>query len=447
MNRPTLDGIIEAGVLPDQENHRWRTVGDTALSLVGLIMALVLTGCATPSERALGGKPSETRVIKIATQSPLSGGQAALGEAIKLGAQLAIEKLKGPVEGAGFAVELVPFDDQAKPDVGVANAREIIADPDILFVIGHLNSGVAIPSSELYREVDLAMISPANTNPRITDRGYPNINRVIGRDDVQGSVGAEFARRDLQARSAFVIHDRTTYGRLTAEFFRARAEGLGCRVSGFEGTEEKVNFAPIIARIRATDPDVVFLGGIYDQAGAFFKQARGAGVRAAFLGPDGMDSSDLTKIAGQSVVGLHYSTVAGPVNVYPGAREFAREFRSRFGKEPEPFAAEAYDATTVGLMALEQAIQAAGGQKPTRKQVSTTIRQLPEMQGLTGPISFDEKGDRKRARYFVIRVESANPALWGQNRLVKTIEAPPAAPTPITRRTILRRIWEKRALR
>ncbi len=414
----TLSAVDRAGGL-------WKILWSAVSGVFGVLILIAVTGCATPSERALGGNPSETRVIKIATQSPLSGGQAALGEAIKLGAQLAIEKLKGPVERAGFEVEIVTFDDQAKPSVGVANAREIIADPDILLVIGHLNSGVAIPSSELYSQVDLAMISPANTNPRITDRGYPNVNRVIGRDDVQGTVGAEFARSDLHARTAFVIHDRTRYGQLTAEFFRTRAERLGTRVLGFEGTEEKQNFASVIADVKSRNVDVIFFGGIYDQAAVFFKQAREQGVQASFLGPDGMDSSDLARIAGQSVVGLHYSTTAGPVNVYPEAREFARDFRRRFGKVAEPFAAEAYDATTVGLMALEQAIQAAGGQKPTRKQVSTTIRQLPEMQGLTGPISFDEKGDRKRARYFVIRVESANPALWGQNRLVKTIEAPP----------------------
>jgi branched-chain amino acid transport system substrate-binding protein len=395
------------------------------VSLLGLQVLISLTGCAAPGERPSGEKLSESRVIKIATQSPLSGGQAVLGDAIKLGAQLAIEKLKGLVEGAGFSVQLVPFDDQAKPDVGVANAKGIIADKDILLVIGHLNSGVAIPSSEVYKDVQLAMISPANTNPKITDRNLANVNRVIGRDDVQGTVGAEFARNDLQARSVFVIHDRTIYGQGTAEFFRAGAQRLGIRVLGFEGTEEKINFGSLIERIKARDPAVVFFGGIYDQAGAFFKQARGAGVRAAFLGPDGMDSSDLVKIAGQSVVGLHFSTVAGPVNVYPGAREFAREFRSRFRKEPEPYAAEAYDATTVALKALELVIQEAGGQKPTRKQVSATIRLLPEMQGITGPISFDEKGDRKRARYFVIRVESANPSLWGQNRLVKSIKIPP----------------------
>jgi branched-chain amino acid transport system substrate-binding protein len=210
-----------------------------------------------------------------------------------------------------------------------------------------------------------------------------------------------------------------------AEFFRSHAERSGIRVLGFWGTEERQGFASVISEIKAKDPDVVYFSGIYDQAGVFFKQVREAGIRAAFLGPDGMDSSDLTRIAGQSVVGLHYTTVAGPVNVYPEAREFAREFRSRFRKGPEPYAAEAYDATMIGLKALELAIQEAGGQKPTRQQVSATIRQLPEIQGVTGPISFDEKGDRKRARYFVFRIESANPSLWGENRLVKTIEVPP----------------------
>jgi len=150
--------------------------------------------------------------VKIATQSPLSGGQSALGEGIKLGAQLAVEKLKGPLEKLGYKVELVPFDDQAKPDVGVSNAKNIISDKDILAVIGHLNSGVAIPSSEVYKEVNVAMISPANTNPVVTDRGYPSVNRVCGRDDVQGVVGAEFAAGTLKTKSVHIVHDKTQYG-------------------------------------------------------------------------------------------------------------------------------------------------------------------------------------------------------------------------------------------
>src|SRR6266550_3982741 len=304
-----------------------------------LLAALALVALPAGSHLTAQGKGT----IKIATQSPLSGGQAALGEGIKLGTQLAVEKFKGNLEKMGYKVELVPFDDQAKPDVGVANAKNIIADKDILVVIGHLNSGVAIPSSEVYKEVNLAMISPANTNPTITDRGYTSVYRVCGRDDVQGVVGSEFAHATLKAKTAFVIHDKTTYGQGVAEFFKADAEKKGIKVLGFEGTEEKSNFDPIITPIKAKNPDVIYFGGIYDQAAPFFKQAREKGVRSKF--------------AGKAVVGMDYTSAAGPASVLPKAKAFVEEFKKKFGKNPEPYAAEAYDAATVALKAVDAAVK------------------------------------------------------------------------------------------
>ena len=379
-----------------------------------LLAALALVALPAGSHLTAQGKGT----IKIATQSPLSGGQAALGEGIKLGTQLAVEKFKGNLEKMGYKVELVPFDDQAKPDVGVANAKNIIADKDILVVIGHLNSGVAIPSSEVYKEVNLAMISPANTNPTITDRGYASVYRVCGRDDVQGVVGSEFAHATLKAKTAFVIHDKTTYGQGVAEFFKADAEKKGIKVLGFEGTEEKSNFDPIITPIKAKNPDLIYFGGIYEQAGPFFKQAREKGVKSKFLGPDGMDSSDLTKIGGKAVVGMHYTSVAGPVSVYPQARQFAEDYKKKFGKNPEPFAAQAYDATAIAVKAIEAA--AKGGKAPTREAVTAAIRGVRHT-GITGSVEFDAKGDPKKALYFVLQVVSDNPEKWGDNKEVKRL--------------------------
>src|SRR3989337_628833 len=143
---------------------------------------------------SLGDAQTTKGTIKIATQSPLSGGQAALGEGIKLGAQLAVEKFKGGLEKRGFKVELVPFDDQAKPDVGVANAKNIIADKDIAVVIGHLNSGVAIPSSEVYKEVNLAMVSPATTRRR-TGRASPSSSRRTPRRRASRSSASRAPKR------------------------------------------------------------------------------------------------------------------------------------------------------------------------------------------------------------------------------------------------------------
>ena len=384
---------------------------------LGLVAVLALA--TAPSAQA------QQRTIKIATQSPLSGGQAALGEGIKLGAQLAVEKFKGPLEKKGFKVVFVPYDDQAKPDVGVANAKNIIADPEILGVIGHLNSGVAIPSSEVYKEVNLAMISPANTNPAITDRGYKNVYRVCGRDDVQGVVGSEFAQGTLKVKTAYVIHDKTTYGQGVAEFFRNDAQKKGIKILGFEGTEEKSNFDPIITPIRARKPDLIYFGGIYEQAAPFFKQARERGIKSKFMGPDGMDSSEMAKIAGKAIQGMYYTSVAGPVTVYPEAKQFADEFEKKFGKKPEPFSAQAYDSTAILLKAIEAAAQ--GGKAPTREAVSEAVRNV-KYKGLTGTVEFDSKGDPKTATYFVLEVVSDDPAKWGENKAVKRLTI--AAPRP-----------------
>src|SRR5438094_4156203 len=383
-----------------------------------LTLAIVAGGAAVDAQ----GKGT----IKIATQSPLGGGQAALGEGIKLGAQLAVEKFKGALEKQGFKVELVPFDDQAKPDVGVANAKNIIADKDILAIVGHLNSGVAIPSSEVYKEVSLAMISPANTNPVITDRGYPSVNRVCGRDDVQGVVGSEFAHTTMKAKTVYIIHDKTPYGQGVAEFFKADAEKKGIKVLGFEGTEEKSNFDPIVTTMKAKNPDVLYFGGIYDQAAPFFKQSREKGVKGKFFGPDGMDSSDLTKIAGKAVVGMYYTSAAGPASELPRAKAFVEEFKKKFGKNPEPYAAEAYDAATIALKGIEAA--AKGGKVPSREDVATAIRSTKLPNGITGDIEFDGKGDRKKALYFVLQVASDDPGKWGDNKIVKQLAiAAPAA--------------------
>ena len=388
--------------------------------LVLALFAVVAVALVPASELAAqAGKGT----IKIATQSPLSGGQAALGEGIKLGAQLALEELRGNLTKQGFKVELVPFDDQAKPDVGVANAKNIIADKDILVVIGHLNSGVAIPSSEVYKEVDLPMISPANTNEKVTDRGYANINRVCGRDDVQGPVGAEFAAQTLKVKSVYIVHDKTTYGQGVAEAFKTDVEKKGVKVVAFEGTEEKSNFDPIITPIKAKNPDLVYFGGIYDQGAPFFKQAREKGVKSRFLGPDGLDSSDLVKIAGKAVVGIYYTTAAAP-STSPQAKQFGDNFKKKFGKNPEPYAAEAYVATAIAIKALEST--AAGGKAPTRAAVATAIRKV-KYTGMTGTIEFDDKGDPKKASYYVMQVANENPEKWGDNKEAKrlAIAAPP----------------------
>jgi len=389
-----------------------------------IVAVLVIVSLGMVSCQGAGGGGT----IKIATQSPLSGGQSAIGVDIKNGAELALEQLKKPLEDMGFKVELAPYDDQANPDNGVANAKKIVADPAVLCVVGHYNSGVQIPSSEEYHAAQLANVSPANTNPRVTDRGYIEVSRIVGRDDVQGVVAAQFAQ-SKGMKSAYVIHDKTAYGQGIAEFFRKEAENLGMQVLGFEGTEEKANFDAILAPLLSANPDVIFFGGIYDQASVFFKQAREKGFMGMLLSDDGYDSPEAINIGGPALLqggGLYYTTVAGPAKLYPGTAKFQADFKAKYNADPKPFAAQGYDAMAICLKAIENAAKAAGNKMPTREAVSKEVRNLKDFPGITGTINFNEKGDLVTAKYFVIQVTSADPAMWNDNKIDQTLEiAPP----------------------
>ena len=384
-----------------------------------LVFILALLAALPATSWAQKGK------IKIAVQAPLSGEQAALGEHIKLGAQLAVEESVKAFKALGYDLVLVPQDDQAKPEVGVANARNMVADPEVLVIVGHFNSGVALPASEVYKDAMLAMISPANTATEITDRGYPNVNRVCGRDDVQGPVGARFAAQELKAKSVYIIHDKTLYGQGVADNFRNEAKKLGINVLGFEGTEERANFSPMINPLKAKNPALVYFGGIYHQGGLLLKQLREKGVNAKFMGPDGLDSAEMAKIAGSSVVGSYYTSVAGPPDAYPETAAFAKKYKQRFNKDVEAFGLYGYDATQVGIKAMEQWLKANPNKKPSRAEVSTAVRNIKGFKGVTGPIEFDSKGDPVKAKYFVLQFDKQS----YPGKVVKVIEQQaPAAP-------------------
>ncbi len=360
--------------------------------------------------------------VKIASQSPLSGEQSALGTGIRNGVQLAVEQMAPKL---GLQVTLEAKDDQALPDVGAANANAIAADPEILCVAGHLNSGVALAALPTYKNANLTMVSPANTNPNITDDFPDTAFRVVGRDDVQGVVGENFARDNLNVKSVYILHDKTDYGQGIATFFREQAEKDGIQVLGFEGTEERAAFDAILTPILGLQPDLVYWGGLYPQGGPIVKQMREKGIQAQFMGPDGIDSDQFAALAGEAAVGVHYSTVAGPPSEYPAAAQFAQDYQARFGATAPSFSPQGYDSASACMIAIAKAAQAAGG-KPTREQVNAAMQDLGSFNGVTGEIRFDEKGDRVPATYFIAQVVSADPANWGNNKIITKLEiAPP----------------------
>lgn len=391
------------------------------LSVV-IVASLLLAACAPTAPGAASGG-----TIKIATQSPLSGGLSSIGGDIKNAAELALEQLGGPLREMGFNVELAPYDDEGNPDKGVAMAKQIVADPAVLCIVGHYNSGVQIPSSEVYHTAGLANVSPANTNPKVTDRGYKEVSRIVGRDDIQGAAGAQFAAKK-GIKTAYVLHDKTTYGQGIAEFFKREAENQGIKVLGFEGTEEKANFDAILNPILSANPDLIYFGGMFDQIAVFIKQARQKGYMGMFLSDDGFDSPEATKIAGQALMegaGTYYSTVAGPANLYPGTAKFQADFKAKYNADPKPFAAQSYDSMGICLKAIENAAKANGNKMPTRAAVADAVRALKDYPGITGTINFNKMGDLVEAQYFIIQVTSADPEKWSDNVVAETLTFKP----------------------
>jgi len=370
-----------------------------------VIMALVVAGCGgAKSTQGEGDKKQGASgdVIKIATASPLSGSQAAMGESIKLGAQMALEEQKAAFEKLGFKLELAPQDDQADPKMGVTIAKKLITDSAVLAVVGHLNSGVAIPSSEEYNKGSLAMVSPANTNPAVTDRKLPVVNRICTRDDLQGPAGAKFAKEKLGVKSVFVVHDKTAYGQGLADEFKKEADKIGIKVAGYEGiTAGEVDFSAVLTRVGSIKPDLIYFGGMYPEAGVLYKQSRDKGITAKFMGGDGLDNSEIVKIAGgKTVVGLMYTTAAAPITT-PEGKAWAEKYKAQFGKNVEAYSAYGYDAALVALKGVENAIQANGGKMPTREQVAQEVRKIQDFKGIVTTVSFDDKGDNKNAKVYI----------------------------------------------
>jgi len=373
-------------------------------ALITVLMAMVLGGCGSATTTGQSG----SNVIKIASVSPLSGSQAAIGEDIKLGAQMAFDEKKAEIEKLGFKVEFAPQDDMADPKVGVTVAQKLIADKSFLAVVGHFNSGVAIPSSEIYNKDNLCMVSPGTTNPDVTDRKLPSVNRICARDDVQGPMGADFVMKDLGAKTVFIIHDKTTYGQGIAQEFQKRAETIGLKVAGFEGiTAGESDFSGVLNKVSSLNPDAVYFGGIYPEGSLLIRQMSEKGIKAKFMGPDGMDNAEVVNIAGNAAIGTFYSSPAADIERTPEGKDWVKRFQAKYNKAPGNWSAYGYDSMTVIIEGLKSAIGNNGGKLPTRVQVGEAIRATKDLQAVTSVITLDQKGDNIGAKLYISEFKQA----------------------------------------
>ncbi|AGY59905.1 branched-chain amino acid ABC transporter substrate-binding protein [Gloeobacter kilaueensis] len=336
------------------------------------------------------GACSSADKVYIAVAAPLSGDQAVQGEYMLKAVQLAVDEVnkKGGIKGK--TVEIVTGDDQAKPLDATSVARKLASTDGVYGVIGHFNSGCSIPASSIYSQSNLVMITPGSTNPTLTEQGLKNIYRIVGRDDQQGSVDGDFALKKLKALRIAILHDKTPYGQGLAAFFRDTVEKGGAEVVFFEGiTRGDKDFRAVLTKIKTIDPDLLFYGGVFVEAGLVVSQARELGIDARFMSGDGTKDQSFVELVGKTTGDIY---VSGPAQI--NNKAFVDAYRTKFNNEaPGPFGPYAYDAARILLAAMEKA------PKLTREAVAEEVRKIKVFPGLAGPIAFDDKGDVVKAPF------------------------------------------------
>lgn len=344
--------------------------------------------------------------IKIAISGPHTGAYAAFGEQLWRGATQAIADINKAGGINGEQVVAVKGDDACEPKQAVNVANRLIEIDKVDAVVGHFCSSSSIPASEIYAEADIMMITPASTNPGVTDRGLPTVFRVCGRDDQQGIVAADYIVDQLKAKRVVVIHDKDTYGRGLADATRNQLRKRGVRELFYEGlTRGEKDFNALVTKIRAANPEVVYFGGLHTEAGPLLRQLREQGSDAWFISGDGIVSEDFVKTSGggrflTKVLMTFGADPREPKN-YPDGAKLVAAFRAA-GYEPEGYTLYAYTAVQVVAAALKAKGKNAGGevQADWIKQSS-----IPSVMGIK---QFDSKGDLTVSDYVMYEWKTDN---------------------------------------
>ncbi|HEY2336037.1 MAG TPA: branched-chain amino acid ABC transporter substrate-binding protein [Burkholderiales bacterium] len=373
-------------------------------SIILVAAAFTLAACGKqeqPAPNAEGkAAPAAQLEVKIGHVAPLTGGIAHLGKDNENGARLAVDEANAAgikIDGKSVKFTLVAEDDQADPKVGTTVAQKLV-DSKVAGVVGHLNSGTSIPASPIYSQAGIPVISGSATNPKLTEQGFKTQFRVVGRDDQQGPAIASYLASNNKPKVVAVIDDATAYGEGIANEVEKTLKAAKINVLPREkGTDKTTDWKAILTKLRGRKPDAVFYGGMDATGGPLLKQGRELGMNAVFAFGDGACTDEMGKLAGQAADGLLCSQAGIPAQA--ADKKFLDAYKTKFNADPILYSPFTYDAANLLIAAMQKANSA------------DPAKYLPELQkitftGATGPIAFDEKGDRKDAEMTIFTMKS-----------------------------------------
>ena len=358
---------------------------------------LLVAACGKqPAKPAAAGPP--TVVVRIAHAGPLTGSIAHQGKDDENGVALAVmdaNAMNLVIGGKRVRFEMMSEDDQADPKIGTLVAQKLV-DAKVAAVIGHLNSGVSIPASDIYNRAGIPMISGAATNPMLTERGMKTVFRTVGRDDEQGPAIALYIEKQMKARRVAIVDDKTAYGEgIAAEVEKALRAAKVEVVARERTTDKETDFKAILTRIKSRNADVIFHGGMDATGGPMMKQAQELGVKARFAMGDGACDDEIHALSSGAAEGMACSQAGLPREA--ASPEFTASFRKHFG-EIRQYAPFFYD----GAMAVVEAMKRADSTDPAK---FTPELFKVSLKGATGVVEFDAKGDRRKAEMTIFTVQ------------------------------------------
>jgi branched-chain amino acid transport system substrate-binding protein len=329
--------------------------------------------------------------LKIGVAGPITGPNASFGAQLTQGVGQAAEDFNktGGILGQKIVVE--QGDDVSDPKQGVSVANKFVGD-GVKLVVGHFNSGMTIPASEVYADNDVLMITPSATNPVVTTRGLWDVFRTCGTDEQQGRLWADLALGPLKDKKIAIVHDKTTYGKGLADFAKAFMNAGGKKEVLYEGvnTGEK-DYSAIVSKIKASGADYLMWGGLHTEGGLIIRQMRDQGMKTIMISGDGITDAEFASIGGPGVEGTLMSFPPDPRN-NPIAKDIVAEFKAK-GFEPEGYTLFSYAAMQV----MKEAAEHVKAIDP--KKMADYMHSGATFDTVIGDITYDKKGDLGKVAY------------------------------------------------
>jgi branched-chain amino acid transport system substrate-binding protein len=372
---------------------------------IALAAALAATGGALAQENL--AKPA-----KIGIVGPFSGRSAEAGERVGAAVRMAIDEVNAAGGLLGHKIEVVLGDDEGLPEKSTIVAQRMADDPDVLGVIGPMNSGPVLATGGIYNRARLPFLTPTATNARITEQGWSVAFRVAGRDDREGPAGAMFIADALKPKKVVAISDKTAFqaGIVQEVVKTLKARGVADATIE-EVSDQDRDLSPIITRIKASGADVIYLGMTAAQTSLMLKQAEQAGVKFTGIGNGSLRERQLLIAAsGGAAEGVYVTYNARDPRAVPEAKGFIEKFEKITGKSVSAYEPQAYDAANILIKSIREA--GAKGGKVDRAAVVAAIKAQKNYPAVMGiPITFDAKGDITAVPISVFKVEKGDFAL------------------------------------